>query len=465
MRKPKHRSKHIRGGRFFAIALSGLALWTLAGCESLLEVELPGSVLEADLNNPSLANTLVLGVQSDFECGFGAWMQVMLLWTSTMDTSATTTTAGNIQTRRVKTQDYGQGNCAIDGSPLPFSFWGPLHISRTGADRAIKLIEGFDTEVMALNEQSNPDFLFGKAHAYAGYSIQLLAESFCELYFDAGPLETRAQGWERAVLRFDAALTFLAKVPAGDDDFAEATSLTNMALVGRARANLYLGNDALVLADAALVDVDFVRMIDRSNLNDFRRNRTYDQSNKDRARSVSNLQSMYREVELSMTVHGKVADHWTLLIDGVPGIGDPRVVSTGPTTGSNGHTPLYKQAKYKGQDSPIPFTSWKEAQLMIAELDPAQSVAIINTLRDYYPGLPDYVETDAALIAAQVLEERRRELWLQGNRMGDLLRYDGMSPQFEWATDVTPAGQTIVESTPHCMITQVAETDANPNAA
>lgn len=460
MRKPKH----IRGGRFFAIALSGLALWTLAGCESLLEIELPGSVLEEDLNDPSLANTLVLGVQSDFECGFGAWLQVMLLWTSTMNQASTTTTSGNIQARRVKTQDYGQGNCAIDGSPLPFAFWGPLHISRTGADRAIKLIEGFDTEVMELNEQSNPDFLFGKAHAYAGYSIQLLAESFCDLYFDAGPLETRAQGWERAVLRFDAALTFLAKVPASDPDFAEATSLTNMSWVGRARANLYLGNTAEVLADAALVDVDFVRNIDRSSLNDFRRNRVYDQSNRDRARSVSNLQSMYREVELPMMVHGKTGDHWTLLVDGVPGIGDPRVVSTGPTTGSNGHTPLYRQAKYAGLSSPIPFTSYKEAQLMIAELDPSQSVAIINKLRDYH-SLPLYDETDPALIAAQVLEERRRELWLQGNRMGDLLRYDGSpNPQFKWATGVTPSGQVIVEETPHCMITQVAETDSNPNA-
>ena len=256
-------------------------------------------------------------------------------------------------------------------------------------------------------------------------------------------------------MRFTDALTFLAKVPAGDDDFDEATSLTNMALVGRARANLYLGNTAEVLMDAAAVDFEFVRNIDRSDLNDFRRNRTYDQSNKDRGRSVSNLQSMYREVEID--------GFWTLLTDGVPGIGDPRVRSTGPTTGSNGHTPLYKQAKYAGQDSPIPFTSWKEAQLMIAELDPSQSVAIINMLRAYY-SLPVYAETDAVLIAAQVLEERRRELWLQGNRIGDLLRYDGTSPQFEWATGVTPSGQVIVEETPHCMITQVAELDANPNA-
>ncbi len=462
MRKLKHIRKHIRGGRFFAIALSGLVLGTLAGCESLLDVDLPGSVLEEDLNDATLANTLVLGVQSDFECAFNAWMQVMLLWTSTMDTSATTTTAGNIQTRRVKVEDYGQGDCAVDGSPLPFSFWGPLHTARVDADRAIALIEGFDDAVLASNELSTKDFLFGKAHAYAGYSIQLLAESFCELYFDAGPVETREDGFNRAVARFDLALASLANVTSGDD-LAEATSLTNMALVGRARANLYLGNDALVLADAALVDVGFVRMIDRSNLNDFRRNRTYDQSNKDRSRSVSNLQSMYREVELPMMVHGKLGDHWTLLVDGVPGIGDPRVVSTGPTTGSNGHTPLYKQAKYEGQDSPIIFTSWKEAQLMIAELNPSQSVGIINALRAYHPGLPVYAEIDPVLIAAQVLEERRRELWLQGNRMGDLLRYDGQ-PGFEWATDVTPAGQTIVESTPHCMITQVAETDANPNA-
>ena len=82
--------------------------------------------------------------------------------------------------------------------------------------------------------------------------------------------------------------------------------------------------------------------------------------------------------------------------------------------GSNLHTPQFTQLKYGSRSDPIPFATWKEAQLMIAEVEGGQeAVGIINMLRDYH-GLPHFASADGEEIREQVLEERRRELWLQG---------------------------------------------------
>lgn len=96
---------------------------------------------------------------------------------------------------------------------------------------------------------------------------------------------------------------------------------------------------------------------------------------------------------------------------------------------------------------------------MIAEVSGgATAVTIINTLRARYPGLPVFSSSDPAAIAAQVRQERQRELWLQGTRMGDMLRWGTPFP-----TGVTPANQTIVDTTPWCFPTMEAERLGNPN--
>ena len=74
---------------------------------------------------------------------------------------------------------------------------------------------------------------------------------------------------------------------------------------------------------------------------------------------------------------------------------------------------------------------------MIAEVDPTQTLAIINTLRTDATGvpgavdatawpLPTYAGGTAAENQTTLREERRRELYMQGNRHGDKLRWEGM---------------------------------------
>jgi starch-binding outer membrane protein, SusD/RagB family len=109
-------------------------------------------------------------------------------------------------------------------------------------------------------------------------------------------------------------------------------------------------------------------------------------------------------------------------VDGVP---DPRVPlqNTG-ARGVNGFTPMWNQLKYTSLSSPIPIARWAEAQLIIAEVEGGQeAVQIINTLRARH-GLPAFSSNDPQEIRNQVIQERLRELFLEGHHLGDLIRYN-----------------------------------------
>jgi hypothetical protein len=62
---------------------------------------------------------------------------------------------------------------------------------------------------------------------------------------------------------------------------------------------------------------------------------------------------------------------------------------------------------------------------MLAASDIPGAVAAINAARATHPGLALYDATgqSAAQVLAQIQEERRRELFLEGHRLGDLRRY------------------------------------------
>jgi hypothetical protein len=50
-------------------------------------------------------------------------------------------------------------------------------------------------------------------------------------------------------------------------------------------------------------------------------------------------------------------------------------------------------------------------------------VDIINALHDK-AGLPHFTSTDPAEIQAQVIQERNRELFLEGHRLWDMIRFN-----------------------------------------
>lgn len=254
-------------------------------------------------------------------------------------------------------------------------------------------------------------------------------EGMCELAFDNGPRVTRAEAMRTAEQRFTAAIALAAA--AGD------ASLRNMATVGRARARLDLGDLPGAAADAALVPSGFVRAAEYSESQVPRENRLYNLTVRNDFLSVG---PDYRGLTLPN------------------GQADPRVrVTNTGRVGSDNVTPVWQQQKFTGSGAVAPpIASYAEAQLILAEASGGQAaVEAINRVRAL-SNVPALAGPPPADVTALVLEERRRQLFSEGQRYADMLRKNLPFP-----TGANRKGQTYSGLT--CVPLPDVETRNNPN--
>ena len=412
-------------GKALGLALVGALMATTAACDSLLDVDLPGQVEARELDNPGLAETLVLGAVADFECAFTSTSVATGLFADEWWTSSGLRNYNIWGSRNEEVRNFGATGCEAFAS---HGTWRPLQTARFTALDAVERIEGWDP-----GDVPNRDELMATARAYAGYSILLLSETFCEVAFNSSEAMPRSSGFQMAEEQFTDAISLARSAGAQDVEY--------MALVGRARARLNLGDNAGVEADASQVPVDYVRFATYSTTTQRRRNKVAQRNN----------------ITQDMSVHPRFRD---LEVDGVP---DPRVpVDVTGGLGNDNITSLALQQKYSSEAADKPFATGREAQLMLAEVRGGQAaVDIINALRADYD-LPAFSSTDEAEIKRQVVEERRRELWMQGTRMGDMLRYtDDELSGLTWETGPNQKGEPYSGLT--CIPIQDAERNANPN--
>jgi starch-binding outer membrane protein, SusD/RagB family len=392
--------------RLGTLALLPTFLVACDSFDSLLGTNLPGQVIEEDLDNPALAETLVFSAQGDFECAFQGYQMVTGSWAQEFQYihSGVYIPLIRYDTRSILSRDYA-GPCKGTGAEWNPS-WQPLHVARAEAASAAERIAAF-----APSAVPNADFLIGKARVYEAYSTLLLSEAFCGIVFDGNEVVLeREEGFQIAADVFTTAIEFAER--SAD---AEAAEIVHLAHVGRARARLNLGDGPGAVADASVVPEGFVY------------HATYDTSPTRRQSLVEQLNGEW------YTVH---PDFRMLTVDGVP---DPRVPTEKMDRLTQTGAEWWEQRKFADSGTDIPFASWREAQLMIAEVEGGQiAVDVINRLRDTY-ALPHFDSADSAEIRAQVLEERRRELWIQGTKIGDDLRTGEYQ---NWDTEGHPLGRT-----------------------
>ena len=292
------------------------------------------------------------------------------------------------------------------------------------------------------------DSLIAVAGAYAGYSYLLLGESMCSAAVDAGP-EISSQGmFAAAEGKFTDALAVAAANGMAD--------VTNMMLVGRARARINQGDMSGALGDAQQIPSGFV---------------TFARYTQPEVRPSNRIWSMNLQIR-AISIE---SDFRGLTFGGQP---DPRTLSVlDPVPGQDG-SPRWLQRKYPSQSSSIPIARYEEAQLIIAEVQLGQNaVDIINTLHAA-AGLPDFVPNDVnddVEILGHVIEERRRELFLESHHLYDKIRFteyatqNGMAPeQLNPSLPFTPAaGEPFskggVYGTTTCLPLPLAEKVNNPN--
>ncbi len=370
------------------LALVAAAAGPLTGCSSLLDVELPTRVPAQTLDNPQLAATLVAGAVGDFECALTNYITATGLLGDELIESTGWIAVFTWDQRRIFSNNgnLASGTC-VD---LGYGIFTPLQTARYQAEDAIRRITAFpDADV------PNKPVLLATAAAYAGYAYTLLGEGFCEMTVDVGPLMPPADVLRKAEAQFTTAISLATT--------ANNADILNMARVGRARVRLDLGKNAEAATDARAVPAGYAKNASRSTANERRWNRTY----------AEGQRNFYISVDPRFR---------NLTVGGAP---DTRVGTA--DAGRNGHdgvTRVWFQRKYLSESAPVPIATWREAQLIIAEAEGGQAaVDAINRLRTLAT-LPQFSRTDPAEIRAQVREERRRELFLEGHRFNDLLRFN-----------------------------------------
>ena len=386
-----------RAGVLLALAAM---VGSLGACDpdELLNVDSPSRIPAEILESPANAELMVNSAIADFECAAGAYFVVSGLIGEELKDGLQTADRYPYDQRSLTPADrrYQAFDCQSIGTYLP------LQTARASSDRVQRYLEQWsDAEVAPFNRNSG----IAAMALIGGYSRIYLGEGFCSMAISSvfgaeityGSEITRDSVFRQAETKFTQAIAAAT---------APADSLRRRAaLLGRARARLNLRNFAGAKADASLIPAGFVYNATASATNTRRENRIWAQNNPNTDATLVDTLYVARN--------------------------DPRIVTlpppgTGPRTVTG--VPRYRQTKFPTSSTAIPIARYEEAQLILAEAELelnnlAQAVIHLNNVRARGNQGP-LVSVDPATIRAAIIEERRRELFLEGQHLGDIVRYN-----------------------------------------
>ena len=432
---------HARAGRLVrqvaAIAAIGLVV-PLGACNELLRVENPGAIQDGQLGDPTLGKTIVQSVVSDFQR-----MYADLAYYSAVLTDEAVT-GHNFET--IKEMDLRLTR--PNNGTLNSDVYTPLQRARFAGDSLSGRLR------VMFGDTASSSLGMARALAYGAYSNMLLGEFMCEAPVDP---TSASLTWDdlmhRSLERYEEAISIATAFKAGGSS-AAADSIIYLARVGAARASLNLGDFPAAITYASGVPANFQFLVPHSIEKDYMENPFYG------ATTGNN-----RNLGVDVTFRD---------------LNDTRVKHT-PTsrTGHNGLTLLWTpfQSPSFGEWAPdstqhsfvqstsIRFSSGLEARYIVAEAEGAtpETVDFINERRKV--GDPAATEiTPGDDVMAELRDQRRRDFFLDGHRLGDLRRYKKL-----YSIDQFPSGQhPNVEwgnyGTLECFPLPDDETIGNPNA-
>jgi hypothetical protein len=387
-----------------SVAILVIAALPMA-CDTLrdpLEVEPASRIPAAVLETPGNAQILSDGAIADFECAFNAYAaEGGIIGEEFIYAQQTASRAPYDRRSMTKDDaDYGVNPCTGN----TFGVYTPLHTARQSNENLLALLTTWsDADVAAGPGSPNRTNLMAIAAAYAGYAYVLLGEGFCTMVVSRVNLDKtityggeiqRDSVFKLAIARFTEAIDF-----AGTSGNA---SIETMAYLGRARAKLNLADYAGAKADAQQVDSGYVRLVSASNTTPRRQNRiTTENSSTNRSLSVG---EPYRSM------------------------GDARVPVTATTLVSATGVIHHYQTKYPTTATALPLATYEEARLIIAEADIragslATALPILQASRTR-GGQGAFTGVTQADYLAELIDQRRRELFAESQHLGDVIRYN-----------------------------------------
>lgn len=464
--------------RFRILLGLGLAAG-IAGCDSLLEVTVPGQMVAEDVFTPLMAESVVLSAVAKIECGYSTFIP---FGSAHEDAWWRTSALYGAQAEYREERASNTSVCVTGGSSG--GWYMGFQSGRSLAEEIYGYLEGW-SDAQVQNRQQ----LMAIAATYAGIAYQMMGEVFCEVSVNLGPAMTPGQTLAEADRWLTIALQHINTT--GDFQFRSITpSMKQLAHLIRARARLALGTNYAAsgdragflqgaAADATLIQPGFVAWITRDAAPNSRRNTFFwnhsfnthgtiggprpDRSNPGAFVPFTGFRYLIIDPQGRAVINQRpVMEPRALGAAPTLGVADPRVpVEILPGhMGNDSQTQMYIQTKYPSYAADIPLARWAEAQLILAEVEGGQGIVNrINALRDVH-GLPRFSSSNPVEIRDALIEERRRELFLEGRFWADKLRFDLWFPN--------GVGLSIPEARGNygftkCILMPLSEYQNNPN--
>jgi hypothetical protein len=468
---------HIRASRWGrGLAVGGLlsAALIAAGCDEFLTATNPGIIQETRLGDTSLvdlmANSAVGALQDVY-----SWMADY----GSMYTDETRNHASFFEEGL-----YDQRRLQPDNGTLSTFHYAPLMRARWLADSLAARIRTI------YGDSATHDLRVARTYAMAGFDLVILGEYFCEVPVPppgerySAPVKSDSI-FSLAMARFDSAIKIAAaskaanqKVTTGPSLAAAqravlgADSVRNFALVAKARAALNKGDKTTALATAKQVT-------SMGGATEFEYRVYY---NDNTALSLVNRFSPDFSGGAGVTVRSVTGTRFISLDDArVP---HPINATTGAplaeaATGGNWVVPnagasfsTFNNTK-TGADftnsTSIRIASMLEARYIIAEaggaggtnLEGQSNVTFVESRRNAFPSSTAAAATTAANFMDNLMDQRRRDFFLDGHRMGDLRRYRNKNGTDLWEKGAM-YGTTTTFNDQTCWPMNVAEITNNP---
>jgi len=450
------------------------ALLGIAGCDEFLTATNPGLIQEPRLADSSLVDLMAnstIGIMQDVY----SWMaDYGSVYTDETRNHAVFGEEGLFDQRRVQT----------DNGTLSTFMYAPLMRARWLADSLtarIRVIEG---------DSAARDLRVARGYAMAGFDLVILGEYFCEVPVPPpgeryGPPLKSDSLFSLAMARLDSAIKIAVASKAANQKVTSgataalaaryvlgADSVRNLALVVKARAALNKGDKAAAIAAAQQVTSlgGATEFEYRAYYND---NTALGLVNKFAAdlsggagvtiRSVSGTR--FIGLDDARVPHPINATTGAPLAEAATG-GSWVVPNAGPSFSVFNNT---KTGADFTNSTSIRIASMLEARYIIAEAGGAggtnlggqSNIAFVESRRTAFPSTTAATATTAANYMDNLIDQRRRDFFLDGHRMGDLRRYKNKLGIDLWEKGAMYGG-TLTFNDQTCWPMNLAEITNNP---
>lgn len=453
-------TRHLRNLATRGLALAGMA--TLLSCsfaDELLKVENPSELPISEVTKTELIPVLVNSVVGDFTHMYDD----PFIWRGSMFTDEQVTGINWEQTARLNLRivQYNEGDADLMFNRI---------------SRALRSAEDVSERLSALLTNPDSDIRLARTLAFAGYSYTVMGEAMCEATVSKIDVNTGEvvfgdkilppdSLFARALPHFQDAITIASA--AGTD--TASTNVLNLARVGLARAALNLGQNATAISAASAVPATFKYELLYSASTPREENVLY-------ARVTGGNHALGMHPHFLQGTFG----------DSVKQQPDPRIQHTVYwSKGHNALTQLYKpyqglrfegyNGARQGFNSTKPVLYDRTTDIVLADGVEAQhhryeaegptaaTSAFIDTRRAAgFQSALNFAAGDPAMMA-ELREQRGRDLFMGGFRLGDLRRW-----KKQGVGDFFPAGPHVnapwgLYSTATCYPLPLEEYEGNPN--